>query len=232
MDGNKNNTAWLVSFSDVITLLLTFFVLIISMSSMDDKSIKESFSYFDGKPGIFGDLEKGSSRIAYLKKKFNLTDSDVKNMLNIMSREKVTEEQAFKLLKLEKILGKDYKYKVNENDVILDIQSGKFFNRFDYSFSANGESELMKFPKLMNLYNDNCYISSFTSDFPVRTSKVKDNVDLSIKRLGVICKILTRNISPSRINIAGWGNNKLKANLIEIKLKNFIKIYNKEESNG
>ncbi|MDP8221961.1 MAG: flagellar motor protein MotB [Candidatus Lernaella stagnicola] len=35
--------AWMVTFSDLLTLLLTFFVLLISMSSLDDKKLKEAF---------------------------------------------------------------------------------------------------------------------------------------------------------------------------------------------
>lgn len=35
--------AWMVTFSDLLTLLLTFFVLLISMSSLDSKKLKEAF---------------------------------------------------------------------------------------------------------------------------------------------------------------------------------------------
>lgn len=42
---------WLVTFSDLITLLLTFFVLLLSMSSMDHKVIYESLTVFTGNVG-------------------------------------------------------------------------------------------------------------------------------------------------------------------------------------
>lgn len=42
-----SKTQWMVTFSDMITLLMTFFVLLISMSSMDSKAMKEFFGFFN-----------------------------------------------------------------------------------------------------------------------------------------------------------------------------------------
>ncbi|HDQ41451.1 MAG TPA: flagellar motor protein MotB [Desulfonatronum sp.] len=43
---------WLVTFSDLITLLLTFFVLLLSMSSMDRKVVSESMTLLGGDLGF------------------------------------------------------------------------------------------------------------------------------------------------------------------------------------
>jgi len=37
---------WMTTFSDMVTLLLTFLVMIIAMSSMDSKTLQESFGFF------------------------------------------------------------------------------------------------------------------------------------------------------------------------------------------
>ena len=42
---------WMCTFSDLVTLLITFFVLLISMSSMDDRSMKEMFGFFNDAMG-------------------------------------------------------------------------------------------------------------------------------------------------------------------------------------
>jgi chemotaxis protein MotB len=54
IDPNK----WMVTFSDLLTLLLTFFVLLLTMKSMDIKSFQESFGTAVPKPGI---LTQGGS---------------------------------------------------------------------------------------------------------------------------------------------------------------------------
>ncbi|MCS7082777.1 MAG: OmpA family protein [Bacteroidetes bacterium] len=43
---------WMVTFSDMTTLLLTFFVLLLSMSEIEVKKFRETFSYFTGNRGI------------------------------------------------------------------------------------------------------------------------------------------------------------------------------------
>ncbi len=51
--------SWMVTFSDLATLLLTFFVLLLSMSSMDDKSLKSLFTNFTASCGILNFKELG-----------------------------------------------------------------------------------------------------------------------------------------------------------------------------
>jgi chemotaxis protein MotB len=40
-DGGINPQGWMITFSDLLTLMLTFFVLLFSMSSLDSKALKE-----------------------------------------------------------------------------------------------------------------------------------------------------------------------------------------------
>lgn len=54
-----SSSEWLLTFSDVLTLLITFFVLLISMSSMDSKQLKETSAFFRG---ALGNLEGSKGR--------------------------------------------------------------------------------------------------------------------------------------------------------------------------
>ncbi|MFH1489002.1 MAG: flagellar motor protein MotB [Pseudomonadota bacterium] len=49
---SKNANGWLITFSDLCTLLLTFFVLLFSFTSMDDQKLRISFQNFTGSCGI------------------------------------------------------------------------------------------------------------------------------------------------------------------------------------
>ncbi|MBH25876.1 MAG: hypothetical protein CMH57_15825 [Myxococcales bacterium] len=44
--------AWMATFSDLVTLLITFFVLLLSMSSLDSKPLKDTFGFFDQRIGV------------------------------------------------------------------------------------------------------------------------------------------------------------------------------------
>lgn len=69
-ESSGSSMEWLLTFSDVLTLMITFFVLLISMSSMDSKQLKETASFFRG---ALGNLEasKGRSSNEILSKKQN-----------------------------------------------------------------------------------------------------------------------------------------------------------------
>ena len=56
-----NPNAWMVTFSDLLTLLLTFFVLLLTMSSMDNRRLKETFGFFAGTQGGLEMEGKGAS---------------------------------------------------------------------------------------------------------------------------------------------------------------------------
>lgn len=45
---DKPSSDWLLTFSDLLTLLITMFVLLISMSSMDTQKLKDVFGFFTG----------------------------------------------------------------------------------------------------------------------------------------------------------------------------------------
>lgn len=50
---------WLITFSDLITLLLTFFVLLLSMSSMDRQVVIEAATFFQGDMGVVSQKTAG-----------------------------------------------------------------------------------------------------------------------------------------------------------------------------
>jgi len=73
---------WMVTFSDLVTLLLTFFVMIIAMSSMDSKALKDSFGFFSS---VSGPLEyPGRHEVnvvkPVVKTRPNVMDLDVESL--------------------------------------------------------------------------------------------------------------------------------------------------------
>ena len=73
--------AWMATFSDLMNLLLCFFVLLFAMSSVDEgkaeallKSLANTFSIFDAGGNFFGDgnmISNGSSQLTELDEYFN-----------------------------------------------------------------------------------------------------------------------------------------------------------------
>lgn len=88
--------AWMATFSDLMNLLLCFFVLLFAMSSVDEgkaealmKSLANTFSIFDAGGNFFGDgnmISNGSSQLTELDEYFNTMgqtdDGDIGNNIN------------------------------------------------------------------------------------------------------------------------------------------------------
>ncbi len=88
--------AWMATFSDLMNLLLCFFVLLFAMSSVDEgkaeallKSLANTFSIFDAGGNFFGDgnmISNGSSQLTELDEYFNTMgqtdDGDIDNNIN------------------------------------------------------------------------------------------------------------------------------------------------------
>ncbi|GAB5537439.1 MAG: OmpA family protein [Rubricoccaceae bacterium] len=51
-DEEPTSPFWMATFSDMMTLLLTFFVMLVAMSSVEVKKFEEALSYFTGRRGI------------------------------------------------------------------------------------------------------------------------------------------------------------------------------------
>ncbi|MBF0275406.1 MAG: OmpA family protein [Nitrospinae bacterium] len=52
--------AWMVTFSDLLTLMLTFFVMLLTMRTLDSQSIESSFNLMQGGLGILGAAEESA----------------------------------------------------------------------------------------------------------------------------------------------------------------------------
>ncbi len=79
----KGSPAWMATFSDLMNLLLCFFVLLFSMSSVDEskveamlKSLQDTFSIFSGGGSSFEDgilISSGATQLSNLNEYFNET---------------------------------------------------------------------------------------------------------------------------------------------------------------
>ena len=52
---------WMATFADLVTLLITFFVLLLSMSSLDTQALDEASGFFNGRLGALGTTSEPSS---------------------------------------------------------------------------------------------------------------------------------------------------------------------------
>jgi len=226
---------WLLTFSDLITLLVTFFTLILSMSSMDRRVLKESFRFFTSAPGIMEGTRSIMRELVNLKPVYNLSEVDLNSIAKLIEELNLTPVQGVKLYLLKKNL-KNYLIKVNiinNSDVYAFIDASKIYYPASFQFTEDGYKFANKIYNTIKLYSDKCIIEEYTSRFPVETDIIKNNVDLSIKRGAKLIDFLVKkNIDYNRLELIGWGSLKIHKDEIVIKFINFLKIGKGEVKNG
>ena len=205
-----NPLGWMVTFSDLITLLLTFFVLLISMSSMDQKMVREAFGLFSG----------GSGPLALTKSgKFTELTAVIENT-KIVPFTKLMENKRVKGIIFEfddptyerimSLLEKDIKVTVSEKGVAIQVANYILFNEGDSELRLENLPILhrlaevlrgMRYPASIEGHTDGSEAEGGNSEFAWR---------LSLARAMSILEyfIEDEGLYPDRFRVGGLGPSK------------------------
>ena len=179
-----NTGAWLVTFSDLVMLLLTFFVLLLSMSSMDTKKLKTMFAHFKG---ATGSLEFSGMRGVHDLTGFIRKYQDTEGLLVIDPG--LVKELLLPTVDSEGKL--DSKLKdLQEALSILDDNRGIVLSIQEYLIFDPGESKIKKevlpileaISRAIDSSSNDILIMGHTDDIPIKNERYNSNWELSADR--------------------------------------------------
>ena len=203
----KGAPSWIVTFADMMALLLTFFIMLLSMSSMDSqkyKAVVESLGEAFG-DGSVKNLQSINEKLKNIK-----TSPDTeKNRLN--ESDKLTVEKS--LQRAQEILQRE----IQQGDVQLHLDNGNIILRFPehVAFSSGSEELTENFdPVIVNLITllrelpGTVTISGHTDNRPIDTFRFRSNWELSSARaVSVLHAILeSSNLDPERFTVQGHAD--------------------------
>jgi chemotaxis protein MotB len=206
MDSN----GWLTTFADLVMLLLTFFVMLLSMSSMDAKKLKEAFSRFQGAPGV---LELGSNQEIASLSEFVRTYESTDHLLVVdhALMEKL-------LMPVQETSPDQVKEVLEKIDTLFDITADTLGIAVSFHgelFFASGKAELREvmFPfldtvaKAIEECDNDMFIVGHTDDIPARGSVFGSNRQLSLKRAEAVLDYFVNqcHIPSQRFAVGGYG---------------------------
>ncbi len=196
--------AWMVTYSDLVTLLLTFFVLLLSMANMDpvrfvaaSGSLKEAFG-----------MQQESNSTDFAVPIFPHQPKSQYSPIQIQSPEKIYEKVKSKIDSLR--LNDDIGFiKKDDDSIILRISDSVLF--------APGQSEIAKkaLPILRNIAEIikplplNLRIEGHTDDTPMIGSRTA-NWDLSVERSVSVLRYFSQSdlLSLDRMAAVGYGKDR------------------------
>lgn len=186
---------WIVTYSDMVTLLLTFFVLLLSMASMDQVKFVQAS---DSLSGAFGVLGSSSSTTVTTPRivTYAPIDDDLTTRVYRRMRSKIHE------LKIEK----DITLVKDRGAVILRIDNSVLFKPGQKSVSPEAYPILQKVAGLVKPLPFNVKIEGHTDD---RGDEMA-NWDLSVIRAVSVLRYLAGNqlLPLDRLAATGYGSQK------------------------
>ncbi|BAM47038.1 flagellar motor protein MotS [Amphibacillus xylanus] len=210
------SAGWMTTYSDLVTLLLCFFVLLYSMSQLDIarfEAVAESFRnrviFFDGSPSKIDFEQTGES--ATIREPNKDIEKD-----NILDPDRVTSNQR----SLEELLNEVEGFleenqlrdviSANRTDqgVVLILQERILFDSGQAELKPDGLPFLDKISLLLSKIPNYVRVEGHTDNRPISTVQYPSNWELSGARASsVIRHILdSGEFNPSRFIAAGYGD--------------------------
>jgi chemotaxis protein MotB len=200
---------WMVTFSDLLMLLLTFFVMLLTMSSMDKKKLKEIFMYLKEAVGV---LElAGTSGITDLA---DLVQEYSETQTSYVIDQRLLTDLFIPLVRPDE----DSEQRLKDLSELIDItddERGIVFSFQEKVLFDSGEARIKHeaFPVLDLLAEaiDGCpndiLIMGHTDNMPIHSRLFTSNWELSAYRgLSVLEYFLEqKGFSPSRFSVGGYG---------------------------
>ncbi len=200
--------AWMVTYGDMMTLLLTFFVLLLSFSTTETAKFKAAMVSLQG---ILGVGDKVDNSILQQPNSPSVTQGGQPTDLEDEKQEDMSEtfEKMEALIEVIDSLQLNDQVKLipDKEGVIIRINSETIFKSGSAVLDTEFYPLLDQIAYLTRLFNDDIVVEGHTDDLPISTKNFPSNWELSGARAGSIIRYLieTSGESPERFQLKGFA---------------------------
>jgi chemotaxis protein MotB len=194
-DDHENLERWLLTYADLITLLLAFFVVMYSMSQVDAKKFGKMAEALNGV------LKGGDSLVRHNEASYK-TGHGLLEIGNLkMIQQKI--EERFKEINR----ASDIKTEITERGLVVHIMESALFKDASASLEPRAIELLDLIAERVRSIPNHIRIEGHTDDRPINTLRFPSNWELSSARATEVVRYLTQNhdVAPDRISALGFG---------------------------
>lgn len=191
---------WMATFTDMNQLLLTFFILLLTMASMDKRKIKVALGSLQGSLGV---LKEGSQT--------EMTPDDIMSRLSFAQHVKNVKQKVSQNMK-------EYvkQAQLQQNVTVSETKKGVAVRIMDSALFEAGSAEIKEeaYPlldKLSAVISEspfNIMVEGHTDDIPINTALYNSNWELSTARAVAVVKyFINKDVEPMKLSAAGYAEN-------------------------
>ncbi|PHO06843.1 chemotaxis protein MotB [Thermoanaerobacterium thermosaccharolyticum] len=192
-----NNERWLLTYSDMITLLMIFFIVLYTISTVNSQKFQQIAASlgktFDGTNYVVGQYS-GNSILNSIKTTNNTnTDNAIESQLD-------------KLIK-QNNLQNMVTYKIDERGFVISLNDTLLFDTGSADVKPDQKATLIKIGNILKAMPNYIRVEGHTDNVPINNSQFHSNWELSVIRATNVVEILVNDvkIDPAKISAVGYG---------------------------
>lgn len=205
---NGDTLGWMITFSDLITLMFTFFVLLLSLCSLEAGKIKQMQSACADAIGVLfeGKYSEVEFRVIMSTKK-EIDESALK------AKEFFRQFSGLKTRLLNVNERGSLEFEEQEEGLSIIIRDDLLFSSGRAEINPSGMSVLRAIGSRFEKFEGEVIVEGHTDNVPINTERFPSNWELSTARAVSTVKYLTEElgVSPVVFSAAGYGDTKPRA---------------------
>lgn len=197
---------WIATYSDTITLLLTFFILLYSFSTVDQQKLKQVSTALQG-------VLSGSGAVGVLD--FNTNNGSVPIVGESLNKYDTFQKEEGMYNKVKEFVDENNLSSIveiqdDERGVIIQLRDNILFESARADIIEESKIILDKINTLMDSFPNDIMIEGHTDNLAINTFKYATNWELSTARAVNVVRyfVETKGQRPSRFSAAGYGEYK------------------------
>ena len=202
-DDGGGSPAWMTTFGDMMTLLLVFFVLLYSFSSMDVKKFKGYMSALQSQLGILEggktisenpNIDAGTLGQDYAQAPENI-EKIMKELNNYIEKNNLSDRV-------------DVENK--KKGLVVSLTGEILYEEGKAEIQNEGSEVLSKISELLKDVPNDIMIEGHTDNVPIETAEFPSNWELSTARAVNVIKFLSeeKGFNPARLSAAGYADHR------------------------
>ncbi|WP_461205732.1 OmpA family protein [Clostridium sp. DL1XJH146] len=208
---SSGSPLWMATFSDLMTLLLTFFILLYSISNVDQNK------FIDVANGLRDILTNNSNSVIEMVETVEIPDAENEIEENVDQEEDEElseEEEIFQDLKViidqyvqTEGLTESVEVSISEIGVHIDIKDKLFFEEGKADLKEDAFGILDKISQKIIELPNNIMVEGHTDNIPIHTVEFDSNWELSAARAINVIRYFAekKGVDPSRMRAVGYG---------------------------
>lgn len=191
-------TGWMLTFSDLLNLLLVFFVMIVAMSSMDREHLNNAFKNFIGESGALEEEAMGGEGI-FAEQTGEIRQEILKSLLTI----RPTRGEA----ELPKDLLGTIEVVVDKRGVVIRLSEKLTFESGSSALKPAAKNLIESVAPMLKRLNAPIEVEGHTDATPIKSARFASNWELSIDRATKIVRLLEQcGIDPKLLSATGYAH--------------------------